>query len=235
MRALDVRLKLNQIRCIDEGHGIGAEPHLWTLFFKLDGDSARLSPALTLSGTATVRGAPADRGRLPEVDPGEAIAIPSAIGEFNTLLRPIPLETPLGDIREVGGVVGCVTILMEGDSAHGSAIAQGHAALDEAVRDCLDRLVPSLGFAHPQPTEAELEAMRSKIAGALTRAVRESLLAWGWLEGFGNVDDRIGSGVFCYDHRQLERAVGTLGLEIYRRWRSKGDWELRGRATASLA
>lgn len=232
MRALDVRIKLNQIRCIEGGEGIGAEPRLWTLFFKIDGDTARLSPALTLRGTATVRGTPGDRGRLPDADPGEAIVIPSLVGEFNTLLRPIPLATPVGNTREVGGVVGCIALLIEEDNTRGSAITQGHAALEAAVRDCLERLLPTL---HPWPTEAGLAAMRSKIAATLTRAVEDGVRGWGRLEGLHNGDDRISGGVFCYDHAQLERAAGTPGLEIYRRWRGEGDWELRGRATASLA
>lgn len=225
MRPLNVRLKLNQIRCIDVGGTGGAEPYLWTVFFKIDGETAWLSPALELRGAATVRGAPSNQGNLPrhDVEPGEAIAIPSLIGEFNTVLRPIPLEQPTGEVGEVGGVVGCIAGLVEG----GSAIARGHAALVEAARECLDRLVPTLGFAHPRPTEAELAATRSKVAGAVSRAAEESLAAWGWLRGFG-------SEVFYYDHAQLEQAAGTPGLEICRRWKSGGDWELRGRVRASF-
>lgn len=234
MRALNVRLKLNQIRCMGEG---SAAPYLWTVFFKIDGDTARLGPLLTLRGTATVRGTLRNQSNLPDhdVDPGEVIAVPSLVGEFNTALRPIPLERPIGNVREVGGVVGCIALLMEEDNIQASAIAKGHMALDEAVRECLDRLMPTLGFAHPQPTEADLAATCSKIAGAVTRAVKDSVWAWDWFRGFDSVDDRIGSGVFCYTHAQLEQAVGTPGLEIYRRWSSEGDWELRGRVTASFA
>ncbi len=237
MRALNVRLKLNQIRCIDEGDGsTSAEPYLWTVFFKIDGDTARLSPLLMLRGTATVQGTPVNQGNLPDhdVDPGEVIAIPSLIGEFNTVLKPILLERPIGNVREVGGVVGCIAILMA-DNTQGSAIAKGHTALDKAVRECLDQLVPTLGFAHSQPTEADLAAMRSKIAGAVTRAIKGSVSVWEWLRGFDSMDDRIGSGIFYYDHTQLEQAVGTPGLEIHRCWSSEGDWELRGRVTANFA
>lgn len=224
MRALDVRVKLNQIRCIEGGKGIAAESCLWTLFFKIDGETAGLSLAHNLRGAATVRGMPEGRGRLPDADPGEAIAIPSLVGEFNTSLRPIPLEVPAGNTREVGGVVGCVATLIE----YGFSIA----ALDKALRDCLERLVPTL---HLWPTEVGRAAMRLKIAAALTRAVEDGIRGWGRLEGLDNMDDRINGGVFCYDHAQLEQAVGTPGLEIYRRWRGGGDWELRGRVTAGLA
>jgi hypothetical protein len=53
-------LKLERIRCHDEGDGWGsAEPYLWTVFFKIDGDSVALTESLMLSGHATVVGTPA--------------------------------------------------------------------------------------------------------------------------------------------------------------------------------
>ncbi|MER3442829.1 MAG: hypothetical protein C4333_01365 [Meiothermus sp.] len=237
MRVLNVRLKFNQIRRVDEDNGTGrAEPCLWTVFFKIDGDTARVSSALALTGTATVRGAPGSHVNLSghDVEPGEAIAIPSAVGEFNTVLRPIPLEQSLG-VGDVGGVVGCVAVLTEEGNAVGPALARGHAALNKAVRESLDALVLTLNFAHQEPTGAGIEQMKAKVGAAVTRAVENSVSVREWLKGFGNVDDRAGGGVFFYDHEELERAAGTSGLEICQRWRGEGSWELRGRVTATLA
>ncbi|WP_027891350.1 hypothetical protein [Calidithermus chliarophilus] len=235
MNTLDVKLKLNNLHCFEEGDGIGsAEPYLWTVFFKIDGDTARVSPALALTGTATVRGTPGNQGDLPnhDVDPGENVPIPAVIGEFRTRLKPIPLEQPVGNVKEVGGVVGVITVLMEEDNTPNSAIAKGHVALDKAVRESLNALVPTLNFAHQEPTDAEIEQMKARIGAAVTKAIKDDVSVWEWLGGFGNMDDRIGSEVFRFSHKELERA-GAGGLEIRKRFKNEGDWELQGRVTAS--
>jgi hypothetical protein len=80
---LRVWLDLERIHRHDEGNGWGsAEPYLWTVFFKIDGDSVALTEGLTLSGTATVVGTPGSHGNLgnTDVDAGDDIDIPSAIG-----------------------------------------------------------------------------------------------------------------------------------------------------------
>src|SRR5947207_4942237 len=141
MNTLDVHLKLNNVHCFDEADGPGsAEPYLWTVFFKIDGDTTVVTPSSALQGTATVVTTPGNHRDLPnhDVDPGETVPIPAVIGEFNTRLKPIPLQQPIGTLTEVGGVVGVITVLMEQDNTPNAAIAQGHLALNKAVRDALD-------------------------------------------------------------------------------------------------
>ena len=78
MNTLDVHLKMNNLHCYDEGDGPGsAEPYLWTVFFKIDGDTAVVNTSFTLQGSATVVGTPGNHGDLPnhDVDPGENVAI----------------------------------------------------------------------------------------------------------------------------------------------------------------
>lgn len=234
MNTLDVNLKLNNLHCYEEGDGIGsAEPYLWTVFFKIDGDSTVVNSSLALQGTATVIVTPGNHGDLPnhDVDPGENVAIPAVLGEFRTLLKPIPLQQPVGDMKEVGGVMGVIAVLMEEDKTPNSAVAKGHTALNKAVQDSLNALIPTLRFGHEEPSEEEIEALKKKVGDAVTKAIKDDVSIWDWLGGFGNMDDKIGSEIFRFSHKELE-ARGVSGISIRKRFKSEGDWELQGRVTA---
>jgi hypothetical protein len=235
MNSLDVQLRLDSLHCFDEGDGPGsAEPYLWTVFFKIDGNTTQVSPALSLQGTATVIGTPGNHGDLPnhDVDPGETIAIPGSLGAFNTRLKPIALQQPIGNVNAVGGVMGLIAVLMEEDNTPNAAIAKGHAALNQAVSKCLNALIPTLGFAHQEPTPAEIEALKKKIGDAVTAAVKNDVSAWDWISGFGNMDDRIGAEVFRFSHNELDASVPNT-LNFSKRFKSEGDWELKGHVKAT--
>src|SRR5437762_12880641 len=108
MDAANVTIKLSNIHCFDEGDGPGnAEPYLWNVFFKIDGDTTFVTNALALKGTATVIGTPGNHGNLnnTDVDAGDNVAIPASIGEFHTLMRPIPLQQPIGNVPDVPGAI----------------------------------------------------------------------------------------------------------------------------------
>src|SRR3569832_1137445 len=154
MNKLDVSLKLNNLHCYDEGDEISStKPKKRTKKNKIDGDTTVVNSSLALQGSATKGGTPGNHGDLPnhDVDPGENVSIPAVIGEFKTQLKPIPLQQPVGDMKEVGGVMGVITVLMEEDNTPNSAIAKGHAALNKAVQDSLFALIPTLNFGHEEP------------------------------------------------------------------------------------
>ena len=125
---LDVWVRLDRIHCFDEGDGWGsAEPYLWPVFFKIDGETVSLTESLTLSGTATVVGTFGNHGNLgdTDVDAGDDLAIPEALGSWSTVLKPIPVPGSLsGLIDDVAGTVGVVAVLMEEDNVtDGGAVA----------------------------------------------------------------------------------------------------------------
>lgn len=234
MTDANARIQLTTVRCIDEGDGPGsAEPYLWTIFFKIDGTTAQVTEALRLTGRSTVVATIGNQGDLPrhDVDDGETVVVPISLGSFRTQMRPIPLHTPLADVRDVAGVIGMVAVLMEEDNTPASAIAAGHRALNRAVQAALDRLIPTLGFLHQAPTADEMEAMTEQVGTAVLAAVRDDVSAWEWLMGLGNMDDKIGTMVVQYSQDALLTA-GTPGIRFSKRFKNEGEWELAGRASA---
>jgi hypothetical protein len=234
---LRVWMKLDNIRCYDEGDGWGdAEPYLWTVFFKIDGDGVALTDDLKLSGKATVVTTPGSHGNLgtSDVNAGDDVQIPSAIGEWSQFLKPIPVPSDLRPIvgDDLGGVVGVVVVLMEEDNVTDDGAQAGHAALNSAVQNALDDIIATLGFGHADITDDDINAYLSKMQKAISDAVEAEQNFFENIWSFLNADDLIGSRVFYFKH---DRLAGGEVTDFSQRWRNEGDWELYGRVNASVA
>jgi hypothetical protein len=233
---LQVQLVVDRVRCHDEGDGLGsAEPYLWTVFFKVDGDTVALGDDLFLHGHATVIPTPGSHGNLgdDDVDEGEDVLVPSAIGELVATLRPIPVPswvTETFGVEDVGGVIGVVTVLMEEDNVSHAGAEAGHTALDAFVRQAIDGLVPTLGVVHADVTEEDIVALTLGAEAAIAEAVESAQTSWENFVSWLNADDQIGNAVFTFSHDSLAEK-GSQPFAV--RWESEGDWELVGRATAT--
>jgi len=239
MMDLNIEFKLDRIHCHDEGDGIGnAEPYLWTVFFKVDGDTLVVNAdgpgAPFLQGAPTVVGTPGNHGNLgtTDVDEHDDIVVPAIIGEYRTIMKPIPLTAPLLGISEVGGMIGCIVVLMEEDNTPGSAIARGHEALDRTVRDKLAEVLGTLSISRPEPSEEDIAALTDQIGNGVKSAIGDGVSVLAWLGAFGNMDDQIGSALFRFSHKQLEES-GGVSIPFSRRWDNEGDWELFGHIKAT--
>jgi hypothetical protein len=239
MTDLNVEFKLDRIVCHDEGDGPGnAEPYLWTVFFKVDGDTVVVNSDdlgnIFLQGAPTVVTTPGNHGNLgtSDVDEGDTINVPAIIGEYRTVLKPIPLTVPVLGRTEVGGMIGCIVVLMEEDNTSDSDAARGHERLDSAVRDQLTSLLGTLGITNPEPSDEDINAMSDRIGNAVKSAIADGVGVVEWLVGFGNMDDRVGSAVFRFSHSTLEQSAGAP-IPFGRRWDSEGDWELSGHIRAT--
>jgi hypothetical protein len=239
MNDLKVDLKLDRIHCYDEGDGPGdAEPYLWTVFWKVDGDTVMVNtdgPAPPfVQGFPTVVGTPGNHGNLgtSDVDEGDDVSIPAIIGEYHTTMKPIPLTTPFGSVTDVGGMLGCVVVLMEEDFTSDDAIQRGHEALDSSVRDRLAEVVGSLSITKPEPTDEDIAAVSDQIGEAVKKAIGDGVSVLSWIAGWGNMDDQIGSAVFRFSHKQLQDS-GGVRIPFGRRWDNEGDWEIFGGVTAT--
>ncbi|MGQ0607020.1 MAG: hypothetical protein ACT4OQ_00950, partial [Chloroflexota bacterium] len=232
---LDVWIRLDRVHCFEEGDGWGsAEPYLWPVFFKIDGETVSLTDSLMLSGTSTVVGTYGSHGNLlnTDVDPGEVLPIPEALGSWRTTLKPIPVPDSLaGAVDDVAGVAGVIAVLMEEDNVSDSGAVAGYNALVSAIRAGLDEVVGTLGLTNQEVTEQDIDAIKSAAEKAVKDAIKsnQGFFAdlWSWL----NADDQIGSEVFRFAHDDL--AEGGV-IDFNKRWKNHGDWQIFGQANASV-
>jgi len=233
---LFVRIELDRIHCYDEGDGIGsAEPYLWTVFFMIDGSTVSVSPSLTLDGTATTVFTPGSHGNLgspgDDVDEGDDVPIPSALGQWQAAMQPIPVAESLhGLIDDVGGAIGVITVLMEEDNVTDDGANAGHNALNAAVRDVINQIVATRTLTNQDVSDEEINGFEGQISDAVENAISSQQNVfeniWSWL----NADDTIGFKAFIFTHDEL---ADKRTLDFQHRWRNEGDWELFGTITAS--
>lgn len=244
METLNVVLKLNQIICHDEGDGPGsAEPYLWAIFFKIDGLSVQQN-GVSLVGEAEFRFSQGSHENLPnhDVDPGEVIQIPSAVGEWSTLLKPIVIDDFQGNIIEVPGIVGIVAVLMEEDNVTDSGAEAGHQGLNNHVRTSINEFIASinlLDFMNSEDPQADLQQMIDdlikSIKDGVEDVVEDAIVSnqnwlediWAWI----NKDDKIGDKVWTFNADEIIAA--NYDIPLNERWRNEGDWEINGDISAS--
>jgi hypothetical protein len=234
---LRVWVDVDRIHCYDEGDGLGtAEPYLWTVFFKIDGESAMLTEDLKLSGSATVVGTIGSHGNLGGggVDAGDDIAIPNVLGEWTTSLVPIPVPPSLRPVAgdDLPGIAGVVCVLMEEDNVTDDGAEAGREALAIAVAGALADIIATRSFSNPTIGPAEIDQYLDAVAESVEDAIKaqqgffEDI--WSWL----NKDDQIGSKVFFWTYDDLKDA-GTIPFS--QRWGNDGDWEIFGRVNGTVS
>lgn len=231
---LDTWLRLDRVHCYDEGDGWGnAEPYLWAVFFKIDGDTVRLNDSLNLEGTATVVSTNGSHGNLDntDVDAGDDVPVPEDVGSWHTRLKPIPVPLPLSIlVPDVAGVAGVVVVLMEEDNVSDEGAVAGYNALVNEIQQRLNMLIPKLGINHQDVTETDIEGLQNGISDAISNAVQEAQSGWQNFWSWLNADDQIGSKFFSFKHDSL--AAGNV-IYFSQRWGNEGDWEIFGHANAS--
>ena len=234
-------IHLQKIHCFDEADSVGsAEPYLWAIFFKIDGDSVFIDELFNLQGTAKVFGTLGDHGNLgvSHVGKGDDIVIPAQFG-YSDFLRPIPLRQPVLDKHEVSGIVGCIVVLMEQDNTSDEAVAAGHAELRFAVQSALNELITSL---HQEPSPEEIEEISKEIKDKVGKQVKDAItnrvLFFGEIAAGLNDDDQIGSGVFLFSQDDLLNAdPGGIFFEARVKPegdKNEGDWQITGIIQSSL-
>ena len=232
MAATAVSISLDNIHCSDEGDFIGsAEPYLWTVFFKADGDTVNAESGM-LQGTATVTGTLGNHGDLNtnSVDAGDNVTIPASLGQFSGFVKPI--AGPGGTL--LPGAIGYIAVLLEQDSTPDHAIATGHTVLNQAVRDELNSLLPTLKLTDLSNLDPVLKGVKDRVSAKVSSAISN---AQSTIEKIRHPDqdDTIGTDVkviFAQDDK-----VGTDPFDlktdpvaIDTQFHDEGSWTLTGRA-----
>ncbi|MGA2664765.1 MAG: hypothetical protein ABSF83_07460 [Nitrososphaerales archaeon] len=189
--------------------------YLWSVFFKVDGTTVQVNSSLSLQGTATVVGTPGNQGDLPGgvsavYSAVERTPIPPALGDYVTTLAPIPVA---GTSFTGGGVMGYALILIFQNGTPASAVADGHQALNGAIQQGLDGVIPTLGIQNESITQADVSNITNQVAGAVTNAIKNGLSVW---DKLGTVlddefqDSLIGNAFQYFTYGQLTASPPQL-------------------------
>ena len=220
---LRTRLSLDHILAYEEGDGFGsAEPYLWTVFFKIDGDTVVLGDDAFLHGTCTVVGTPGSHANLgdTDVDEGDDVLVPRAIGELLGTLRPIPLadgiQHQLPTVPDAGAVAGVVFVLMEEDQVSDEGAEAGHARLNSLVEEAINGFIlpvgvvgtpedakTKLGVAKQDVSEDDIQALKDRAPGVIQSAIVDAQGTWDNLWSLLDGDDQLGVAVLTYHYEDL--------------------------------
>lgn len=227
---LNVRIKLERIHCYEESDWGSAEPYFWTVFFKIDGETLTINTGATLSGSPVVVGTSGSHGNLGtrDVEAGDDIPIPEALGVWQTILRPIPvpasLKGVLGDDK--AGVVGVACVLLEEDNVTAHGALAGREALNRGVKTAIEQIVAELGPSKPDVTDQDITKRIPDIEKAVRQAIEQRQNFFEDLWTLIDPDDTIGNVVFRFGHDEL---ASQTRIPINKRWTQSGDdWELLG-------
>jgi hypothetical protein len=172
--------------------------YLWTVFFKIDGDTVYVDENLKVQGTAKLFPTPGNQGDLPTYDNVNFVSIPAANGYFRTVLTPIPVNT---FNTTVPGALGCVAVVLLQNDTPSDAVAQGHQALNNSLQQGLDSLISSLTITHSTVTGDDVTALENQVSAAVKAAITNAVSTWDKiLTGLGlqNQDSMAGTVVYRF-------------------------------------
>jgi len=210
-----------------------ASPYLWTIFFKADGQTLQIGADGTLAGAATVVFTPGSHGNLGTrlVQIGQPIPIPSSIGQWSTVLQPIPVAPALQGLigKEFPATVGFVAVLMNEDHGAGA----GNQALNAEVQNALASVLAKLGPGHTMVTAQDIAGATATIPGQVHDAIENAQSFWENLWSVSGPDQEIDFKVVTWSQPQLPNQTGPQQfappLQFGPDWNA---WQLEGTINA---
>ncbi len=217
-------------------------PYLWTVFFKIDGSTVRLSPQFELQGEAEFHFTPGSHCNLIEVPlaPGQTTEVTPALGTWQTEL--LPIEVPFFDYQ-MPGLLGVAAVLMQENNVSDIGAEAGHQALNEYVRVAVNRSIqqfsvkqidvenirPSLKRYFAQQVHTLADGIESQVKRAVADAQTLAQNLWSLVDQ----DELIGYRVWDFMASELSEPL----VPLQQRWveQSLGTWELRGEITQAAS
>jgi hypothetical protein len=191
---MQTMISLDQLHCHRKSDVTSAEPYLLTAFFKIDGDTIVYDRAddgregLFLKGTCTFAGTSGSHGDLGtrDVEVGDDVPIPSALGELGLELRRIPPapRTNIPPEITLPGFVGVVVAAMEENSALDSAAAAGRVAFNRSLEQEINKIIPKLGPMKQRPDDKDIADLKANVHAAVKRAIKARQ---GWFRNILNL------------------------------------------------
>lgn len=235
MFSYNVQAKLQTLHCYQTNESGSAEPYMFTVFFKVDGDTAFLDArkSVYLQGSATIVDSPGEQGDLgvSGVSAGGDIPIPPSVGEWSTVLKPIPITDLNGGTKEAPPIVGFVIVLMEEDASSAALTRRVHGLVNSAVQEAFDTVLPTLSIGHPLPTRQELQDLLANLQHEITEKAKDSGDVGDILAAGGDFDDFIGFKLVYYTYDKIAK-FGEAGMGFHFVWEREGEWAVTGEVTA---
>ncbi|MFT5834543.1 MAG: hypothetical protein ACI97N_002183 [Cognaticolwellia sp.] len=214
-----------------------AEPYLWNIFFRVDGEAITINPDFTISGKAIFSFSKGSHNNLRgSIHRDNILHIPQDIGIWETELHPIKI--PYFE-QYVPGIAGVVSVLMEENNVSNEGAEAGRLALSQQVQKAVNDALRDFN-----PKVIDINDVQNSIANHFQKTIesfsdgiekhvieaiksRQSLLQNVW--SLIKADALVGFHVWKFDHRDIETQGGTIHFN--HKWNSNkfGDWEVFGK------
>jgi hypothetical protein len=233
--SIGVRLDLEKLKVVAKNESSADEPFLWVVYIKVDGSTVTISDLAHSSATVHApSGSHGDLGSASDdMEKGESVNIPDAIGRWDT-----PLSTINGLPDSLANDLSLVSVLVvavEEDGTKDSAAEEGRKALVKTLKSELNKAIqagvkPNIAQLGEQAKNAVVDAVKSASVSAFSFMPISSLLDIG---GIVDPDDFVGwglAGPFTLGEIKTAGSNGkSFALTLTGKDASEGKYEVTGR------
>lgn len=220
-----------------------AQPYMWCVFFKVDGESVVISDQFKLAGQAGVHFSHGSHHNLGQVivEKGTTINIPPAVGQWNTDL--FPMKLPYFE-QDFPATIGLTCILLKQGNVSHKAIEAGHQKLNEFVMHTIEKSVADFDprqidvYHLESSVKSYFERSVSHVSEGVDRVIMRAVIGnQNILQNIRSLikqDSLVGFKIWNFNHTDIAFNHGLISFS--ERWTSpkNGDWEVQGTLKAEI-
>lgn len=212
-------LRWDTIATPTPGHVADETPYVWTLFFRADGSTLRVTADAKVAGAAVVDSTPVSREDLGGhgISLGSSVTIPNAIGWWGAAVKPIPIDPSLQPVLgpDAPAQFGVIIVVLVQNGYLTDALARtGYQALVAFVEDAIATLIASLGPDHRTITQDDIDGVTAGAGAAVKSAIRSAASTWEEIKIlFEGTDTNVGSRTLLFDQDQFTGAEAHLDID----------------------